>query len=168
MGSPWWLGAVFLAVGCEGAPEPRVIAAKEQAQCRYLAPTADRIAVDRRLVDGVEPNTAHVYSLQMQNPEARVIGAKLHIRPIEGVTPSTLGTVLVCHETQQLLRGPTLADDPYSLPDYWVDIHVEPEGPGYVVTTEGPNVTVGLELLARARAFAHQGPTPAIPPEVEP
>ncbi len=169
MGSRWWsLGVCFLVSGCAEAREPRVVAAREEAVCNGLAPTADQIAIDPTLVSRVEPFVTHVHSFQVSGPEARMIGAKLHIRPIEGVTSAALRRVLVCHETRQVLGGATSGDDPYSLPHEWVHIGVEPDGAGYVVTTDGQDVRAGRKLLRRALLFAERGPTPLPPPPEDP
>jgi hypothetical protein len=166
MSARWWiLGSAAWWVGCASAhTEPRAVAAREQGECRDVSTMASTVALDGALVDRVEPLLAHVHSFQLGGPEPRLIGARLHIRPVEGVTTASLNQALLCHEVREVLSTPTMSDDPYSLPNEWVDIRVEPEGLGYLVTTEGQAPSHGKALLERATLFAERRrAAPALP-----
>jgi hypothetical protein len=100
------------------------------------------------------------------NEEDRVSGAKLLIRPPEGVTADQLTRVLQCHSARVLLGQvdrSQLPDDPYWLPDAWVDIDVTPEAGNFAVTLRADSVAKNIQVLNRATAFAgthHDTATP--------
>jgi hypothetical protein len=93
--------------------------------------------------------------------ERRAIGAKLVIRPPEGVSPERMTRILQCHSSRELL-GRTdrveLPGDPYWLPGAWVDIGVSPEDGNYAVILQADTIARNLELYSRAAAYADAHP----------
>jgi hypothetical protein len=89
--------------------------------------------------------------------EERVSGAKLVIRPPDGLSSERLASILQCHSARALLGQVDVsrfADDPYWLPDAWLDIDVKSEGGNFAVTLSSDTVAKNLRVLERASAFA--------------
>jgi hypothetical protein len=98
--------------------------------------------------------------------EDRVTGARLIVRPPEGVSAERMTRVLQCHSAQVLLGQvdtSRLADDPYYLPNAWLDIEVKPENGNFVVVLRADSIPDGLAVLHRATAFAEAHRTSAEP-----
>jgi hypothetical protein len=148
---------------CAGQPRPTVRAAQvEQAQC--VGPASDDLSVLHSVtVVGARPIYSHVHT--NGNDEDRVSGAELVIRAPDGVTSEKLARVLQCHSARVLLGQvdpSVLPDDPYWLPDAWVDIDVKSAGGNFSVTLQADSIAKNLQVLSRATAFAdtHRSASP--------
>jgi hypothetical protein len=89
--------------------------------------------------------------------EERVAGVKLVIRPTDGMSPERLTRTLQCHSARALLGQvdrSQLPDDPYWLPDEWLDISVTPENGDFAVSLRADSVSKNLEVFTRATAYA--------------
>jgi hypothetical protein len=121
-------------------------------QCRDLSEetAAPRLAKDA--IDSVEPLTSHVQS--GNNSETRLLGAKIHVKPLAGLTRELLTRELQCHEARVLLgKSPPLVDDPYSAAPAWVDIGVDSESNGFAVRVESFDFDTAKAELARANRY---------------
>ncbi len=154
------LVAAGLALGgtaCAAKVTPTAKAASvEQLQCDRRAPGEDVRLLQGTTVLGASPLYSHVISGK-NDSEDRVTGAKLLVRPPEGVSPERLTRVLQCHSAKALLGQidtSAYASDPYWLPDAWLDIQVKPENGNYEVVLRAESIPDGLEVLHRATAFA--------------
>ena len=147
------LASVVAIVGCtEGQrPEPRTLAAKQAARCGDESSVAQERAASRSNVEQVEPLYAIVDSTP-NGQESRLIGAKLHLRPLPGETAESMTHALYCHAATEVLQGHDAC--PYSIPDGWVDISVKSDGDGYVVKLQGQDFGQAKTILERAQAFA--------------
>jgi hypothetical protein len=143
--------------GCTVNVPPAARAAQvEHAQCAGAKTAQD----DLRLLEATtvlkaEPLYSRVHT--NGNDEDRVSGAKLLIRPPPGISADRLGLVLQCHSARALLGQvdkSQVPDDPYWLPDAWVDIDVTPEAGNFAVTLRADSVSRNLQVLNRATAFA--------------
>jgi hypothetical protein len=88
---------------------------------------------------------------------ARVTGARLIVRPPEGVTVDAFTRALQCHGALALLGQADqwmLPNDPTWLPDAFVAIDVVPKGGNFEVNLSSDSVRDNLRLYYRARAFA--------------
>lgn len=114
-------------------------------------------------IEAVEPSVAHVKS-GPNDREARLRGARIHVRPAQGLSPESIARSLECHESRVVLgTSAAPADDPYSLAGRWLDIHVDSEGDGFVVRVEpeaSGDADAAREVLERARRFAAAGRRP--------
>lgn len=127
---------------------PRCAGFPEEAAAALLSPAA---------IDSVEPAYSYVQS-GPGDREARLRGARIHVRPTAAAaSPEAIARALECHESRVVLgtasAGP---DDPYSLPDHWLDIGVSSEGDGFVVRVEPQERAASdaaREILARAKRF---------------
>ncbi len=104
-------------------------------------------------VEAVEP--AYVY---MQSGsatlEARLRGARLHLRPGPSMSRESLQRGLECHQAHVVLGGASPSEtDPYVLPGAWLDIDAESEGDGFVVAVRTDDVRSAKGVLERARRF---------------
>ena len=144
-----------------------------------VSPTARATSVAHLECDGAASDAADVHVLQStsvlsagplyahvitgkNDAEERVTGARLLVRAPEGVSAERLQRILQCHSAQVLLGqvDPSrFADEPYWLPDAWVDIHVQPDDGGMAVTVSAQSIPEGLKVLHRATAFAETHPT---------
>jgi hypothetical protein len=120
-----------------------------QARCA-AEPTSDARVVDPRNVDRVEPLYA-VVSSTPNGMESRLIGAKLHLKQVDGLSAESVGNALWCHAAQDTLRGNDTC--PYAIPDAWVDIQVRPDATGYQVALRGQDFHEAEQILSRARAY---------------
>jgi hypothetical protein len=117
----------------------------EEAAAPLLTPAA---------IDSVEPAYAHVQS----GPsfyQARLRGARIHLRPIAAMSRETIARSLECHESRVVL-GTTqgVVDDPYGLPGRWLDIDVDSDRDGFVVQVGSDDVPTAHDVLERAKRFA--------------
>jgi hypothetical protein len=158
------LAFAMLLAGCAiFSPIPDMRTAKDHA--REVEPRCKGFADDKApvlsatVIDKVEPAYSYVKS-GPNDPEARLRGARLHVRPLPGLTSEILARTLECHEVRVTLGAtPALANDPYVLPDRWLDIDVDSEGDGFVAQVRIDAFDDAKEVLARARAFAaHPAP----------
>jgi hypothetical protein len=156
MGSRWWLVAsATIAVGCtmSRAP-PRAQAAAIEASCGQTPSAADARIIESRNVDRVEPLYAIVYSTP-NGMESRLIGARVHLRTIDGVTAEAVGHTLTCHAARETLSTREASDTcPYFVPGVWVDINVKADPMGYEVALRGQDFEEARQILDRARIFA--------------
>jgi hypothetical protein len=85
----------------------------------------------------------------------RLLGAKIKWLAQEGLTAQWLERVLLCHGARgaqrQLGEG---VDDPFWLPDGWVEIDVEDGKGGFVVNLAGESLEQAKRIFSRAAAFA--------------
>ncbi|HEY8039376.1 MAG TPA: hypothetical protein VIF15_06260 [Polyangiaceae bacterium] len=147
-------GAILVTSCTLSRTPPRVQAAAVDARCGDEPTGTDTRIVGSTNVDRVEPLYAIVDSTP-NGMESRLIGAKLHVRTIDGVTAEALGHALQCHAARQTVQEPPAADAcPYALPDGWVDIQVKADAMGYEVDLRGQDFVEARQILDRARAFA--------------
>jgi len=154
-----WLaiGLVCGAAACTEHVAPTAKAARvEQMQCdRSMRAGDDVRLLQQTAVLGASPLYSHVVT--KDGSEDRVTGAKLVVRPPAGVSPEALTRLLQCHSAQVLLGqvDPSrFSDDPYTLPDAWLDINVKSEDGNFLVVLRADSIPDGLDVLRRATAFA--------------
>jgi len=117
----------------------------EDAAASLLAPAA---------IDSVEPAYSHVQS----GPsfyQARLRGARIHLRPIATMSRESIARSLECHQSRVVLgaaRGS--ADDPYAMADHWLDIDVDSDKDGFVVQIGSDDMPTARDVLERAKRFA--------------
>jgi hypothetical protein len=117
----------------------------EEAATPLLAPAA---------IDSVEPGYSHVQS----GPsfyQARLRGARIHLRPIASMSRESIARSLECHESRVVL-GTTVAaaDDPFALAGQWLDIDVDSDKDGFVVQVGSDDLPTARDVLERAKRFA--------------
>ena len=148
-------GMLVLA-GCSSAPPPSAKAAGvERLQCDTASASQDGLVRSTRVL-AVEPLYSHVITSN-NNSEERVAGAKLLVRPPSGVTADELTRVLQCHSARVLLgqvNPATVPNDPYWLPDTWVNINVKPENGNFAITIAADSVHDNLTVFGRANHYA--------------
>jgi hypothetical protein len=159
-------GVACAASACAGKIAPAAKAASvEQLQCDHRTPGEDVSLLQGTTVLGASPLYSHVITGK-NDSEERVTGAKLLVRPPEGVSPERLTRVIQCHSARALLGQvdtSRFADDPYWLPDAWLDIEVKPENGNYEVVLRADSIPAGLKVLHRATAFAESHRQPVGP-----
>jgi hypothetical protein len=153
---------VFVA-GCQYNPllpdmrTPADFARTVAPRCEGFTDEAAATLLSPTVIDSVEPAYAHVQSGSSQQ-EARLRGARLHVRPMPGFSRESIGRSLECHQSRVVLgTAAPMNDDPYALAGRWLSINVDSEGDGFVVQvapTSRESVDVAREILARATRFA--------------
>jgi hypothetical protein len=91
------------------------------------------------------------------NGISKVIATRIVLRPPAGVTADKMTRILQCHNARVVLErvdAARLPNDPYSLPDTWIDIDVKEEEGNYVVVIGADRVADNIRVLQRAKAFA--------------
>jgi hypothetical protein len=148
--------AASLAVGCASTlPVATKAAEVERLQCESGPEEQGDLAILRsaKVLDA-RPLYSHILS-GSDNSEERVDGAKILVRPPEGVSAERMTRILQCHSAQVLLgQQGSLATDPFWLPGTWLNIEVAPESGNYAVTLEADSVADNLKVAAHAMAFA--------------
>jgi hypothetical protein len=129
----------------------------EQIQCGSGSAEAEDIrVVENATVLKAQPLYSHVMS-GPNGAEERVDGAKLLVRPPEGVSAERMTRIIQCHSARALLgkvdRSP-FPDDPFWLPNTWVTVEVRPEGGNYAVVLEANDLPTNIELARRVMAYA--------------
>jgi hypothetical protein len=151
------------ALACSSAPRPAARAAGvERVQCDPSATAQDDVVRSMRVI-AVEPIYSHVASTGQS--EERVTGAKLVVRPPQGMTADRMTRVLQCHSARVLLGQAASKDanDPTFLPDRWVNIEVTPENGNFAITLSSESVGDNLQVYGRANHYADEHMTAADP-----
>lgn len=151
------IGAACLAAACTTGQTPVAkAAAVEQLQCEPSSASDSVGVLQRTTVLSAGPLYSHVRTGK-DDSEDRVTGAKLIVRAPEGVSAEKLTRLLQCHSAQVLLGQvdtSKFSNDPYSLPNAWVDIDVKGADGNYTIVLRADSVSEGLNVLHRATAFA--------------
>jgi hypothetical protein len=104
-------------------------------------------------VDSVEP--AYSFVQTGNDRRANLRGARIHVKPLPGLSPEAMTRTLECHQVGVVLRGdPSATDDPYSLPGRWLDFDVSSEADGFVVLARVTSIDDARVVLDRAKHFA--------------
>jgi hypothetical protein len=131
--------------------------AVEQTQCDGSTSAENEARViEGATVLAVEPIYSYVHTATT-GTDKRVAGAKLLIRPPEGIDAERVLRILQCHSARAVLGrvdASKFPDDPYWLAGSWLDIDLVPESGNLSVTVQADDITKNLQVLARARAFA--------------
>jgi hypothetical protein len=150
-----------LALACQSQPSPIVRAAGvERSECdasRTSQTEVELLQTTQVLQAG--PLYGHIFDANHANESQMIIGAKLLVRPPAGVRPDELARILQCHRARVVLGEESAAqfpDDPYWLPDAWVDIDVNSENGNYAVLLSSDKVRYNLELVTRAKRYASE------------
>jgi hypothetical protein len=139
----------------------------EQLQCDG----ATSVETDVRVIEGatvlaVEPLYSYVHTATT-GTDKRVAGAKLLIRPPEGIDAERVLRIIQCHSARAVLGridASRFPDDPYWLDGAWLQIDLVPESGNLSVTVQADDIHKNLQVLARARAFAARARLPPPPP----
>ncbi len=109
--------------------------------------------MSRTSLDSVEPAYAHVAT--GNGSEQRLQGARIHLRPLPGATSQSLERSLECHESAVVLgKSEPVVDDPFVLPNRWIDVDVDTEADGFVALVRADTFDDAKRILERARRFA--------------
>jgi hypothetical protein len=153
--------ACLSLIGCFLSPIPDTRTPADRAReiaprCSAVSEEASRNALSPALIDAVEPAYSYVSSGPVDR-QARLRGARVHVRPAQAQSRESLQRGLECHQAGVLLgqiREPP--DDPYVLPGVWLDIDADSEGDGFVVAVQTNALPSARSVLERARRFASQ------------
>jgi hypothetical protein len=150
------LSIAALAAACTSAVRPTVKAAEvERTQCESGAAAQNAAVIRAVKVIEAEPLYSYAASNAGDNDLKIVDGAKIVVRPPEGVSADRLSRILQCHSAQVLLGEQTnVAADPFWLAGTWLSIDVKPERGNYAVTLEADTVAANIKIAAHAMAFA--------------
>jgi hypothetical protein len=161
------LPLVLVLVACGGVPflTPDMRTAADRAReieprCKNFTEESSKAMLSPDAIDSVEVAYSYVQSGPVSR-EARFRGAHLHVKPLPGFSREALTRGLECHEARVLLgRVPAGPDDPYVLEGNWLDIDVDSNGDGFVVSVLGDDLDAARRVLERAQRF---GGAPARP-----
>lgn len=156
---PYFVLAALL-VGCSGVPllvpdtrTPADHARELEPRCRDFGESVVAPMLARGAIDTVEPAYSHVKSGPVDR-EARLRGVRIRIKPLAGYSKETIARSAECHEARVVLgQAPARADDPYVLPDHWLDIDVESEGDGFAVLVRSDEMDIARQVLSRAQRY---------------
>jgi hypothetical protein len=144
--------------GCVLSPLPDMRTPADRAReltprCEGFADVSSGPVTSRSGIDSVEPAYAHVAT--GNGSEQRLRGARIHVRPLPGATSQLLARSLECHESSVVLgKSETVVDDPFVLPNRWIDVDVDTEADGFVVLVRADSFEDAKRILERARRFA--------------
>jgi hypothetical protein len=168
-GSAIWLltGLAGVLSGCSIfaflAPEKVTPAERARAiepRCRGFNGDATTALLSPESVDSVEPSYSYVQT--GNDRRANLRGARIHVKPLPGLSPEAMTRTLECHEVAVVLRGQApLKDDPYFLPGRWVDVDVSSDTDGFIVLASVIRTEEAQVVLDHARQFAAD----AVPPQ---
>jgi hypothetical protein len=133
-----------------------------QFQCADLQP-AQRAALvlakpEAVLVDAAlgerKPSDGFPHGFPKGQPPPTLLGATLRIAAPHGATAAWLQRELECHQSEVVLGRVRLTDnDPYAIPNDWLDIAVTEQGNGFVVETRAASRSAAEAALERAMRF---------------
>jgi hypothetical protein len=146
------------ALACAESPLPATKAAEvERADCGSPFDEASAQRVLKTVeVSATAPKYMPMFSSRLAGG-VLVTGVRIVIRPPEGLSAGQVERLLQCHGARAVLDHidrSDLSDDPFWLPDDWVDINVVEKAGNYLVTVEGTNVQHNIDVYERAKAFA--------------
>lgn len=155
---PWALalGAFFLAqctIFYSRPMTPEQSAAAESEHCRGFA--ASTALADMVRADSIERTEALYATVRSGRGDhaTRLMGALITLKPLPGVTAEWLQRALLCRQVTQVSTHAT-GDDPYWLPDAWLDVSVKSNGDAFSVLLKHEDLFRAQAVLARARAYA--------------
>jgi hypothetical protein len=150
------VSVISSASACASAPPPSTKAAGiERLQCDARVTAQDDLVRSTRVLS-VEPLYSHVMTSR-NNSQEQVQGAKLLVRPPKDVSAEELTRILQCHSARVLLgrvNPDTVPNDPYWLPDTWVNINVTPEDGNFAITVTANSIDENLAVFGRANHYA--------------
>jgi hypothetical protein len=150
------LGVASLSAACASNPAPAAKAAGvERTQCDSSTQDATQLLRSTKVLR-IDPIYSHVLTTR-NGSEERVNGAKLIVRAPPGVTADQMTRTLQCHSARVLLgqvNSAAVPNDPYWLPNAWVNIDVKPENGNFTVTLSADTVRDNLQVLSRANHYA--------------
>jgi hypothetical protein len=151
---------VLLGAACSSNPPPSAKAARvERLQCEpgETGQQEEQLIRSTKVLE-VEPLYSHVRTSN-NDAEERVNGAKLVVRPPQGISGEQMTRLLQCHSARVLLgqvNAPSFGNDPYWLPDTWVSIDVKPENGNFAITLSADSVRDNLKVFSRANRYGEQ------------
>ncbi len=122
--------------------EPKCKASSEAAAATLMAPA---------VIERVEPDNAIVPS--GNDRRANLMGARMYLLPAagHGQAPEEITRSLECHQVRAILGQIEVRDDdPYVLPDRWLDIDTHSEGDGFSVRVTIDSIADARRVLDRA------------------
>jgi hypothetical protein len=135
------------------AIEPKCKSMSEQMVESFASPSA---------IDSVEPAYTFVPSTASSR-EARLRGALIHLKPVTTMSREAMVRGFECHEARVTLgSAPPFADDPYVLPNHWLDIDVDSEGDGFAVQIRAETFKDAQRVLERAKLFVASRPAEVV------
>ena len=152
-------GFALLAFGCwPSTVTPATQATElEKQQCNSGGAEQNEVQVlNNATVLRVTPLYGHVHT-SPNTFESRINGAVVYVQPPKDLRPEQLTQIVQCHSARALLGeiDPNqIRNDPYWLPNAWLDIDVKPQPGSYAITISANSVKDGLQVLARAKAYA--------------
>jgi hypothetical protein len=162
----------LLPVGCGAASSTRLgdvlaIATAEQARsCRAGSHVAAHEVLASEAIVSVEPWHETVLGRTGAH-EGALLGARVYLRALPGMTPEAVEQALRCHCAERLLYPDQTASEPARDPicsaDGWVDIDVGFDRRGYIVALRGHTSRQAEALLTRMTRFAHVHPAASTP-----
>jgi hypothetical protein len=159
-----WTHRLFIAAlaylpGCAFLPVPDFRTPADHARevvprCRSFSEDASQQLLAPSLIESVEPSYSYVSSNSIDR-EARLRGARMHLRPTGAMSHESIQRSLECHQAHVVLGlAPARDDDPYVLTGTWLEINADSEGDGFVVAVQTMNFETARSVLERARRFA--------------
>jgi hypothetical protein len=150
------IGVLAFASACVSQPRATVQAVQvERIQCDSDATSRDDLV---RSIAVLNIRPIFTYMRSNTSSEQHVNGAKLLVRPPQGVSAEQLTRILQCHSARALLGQlrNSVANDPYWLPDAWVTIDVTAENGNFAVTLATDTVRDNLRVYGRANQYADE------------
>ena len=146
------ISTATIAPGCFLSPIPDMRTAADHA--REIEPRCRGIVDASLVIDSVAPAYSYISGGPVGR-DAHMRGAEIHLRPGPGLTKEGIQRALECHEALATLgRLQAIPDDPYFLPDVWLEINADSEGDGFVVRVLVDALDDARNVLARARRTA--------------
>jgi hypothetical protein len=161
------LGLAVVLVGCGGIPflvpdsrTPADRAREVEPKCQGFGDETAAALLSPASFDSVEPAYSYVQG-GPNDREARLRGARIHVKPLPGFSREAMARSLECHEARVTLgRVQAKTDDPYVLAGEWLDIDVDSVGDGFVVQVRANEFDAARRVLERAQRFAGPAPHP--------
>jgi hypothetical protein len=163
MRSSLGLAVACCLAGCSGipllVPDTRTTADRArqiEPRCKDFAEERVQPMLAPMAIDSVEPAYSYVQS-GPNDREARLRGARIHVKPLPGFSREALARGIECHQARVTL-GQVAAgtDDPYVLAGQWLDVDVDSEGDGFAILVRAEQADVARQVLQRAQRFVNQ------------
>jgi hypothetical protein len=147
------LAALFTACSRSATREERRVAALRERSSYCDEPAGRAVEEILGAVQRVDPIIVVLKSGRIIS-KSTLVGARVSLRALHGITPQWLERTLHCHQAQRTLDSSSPADldaDPFWLPDGWVEMEVRPVRGGFIAKLRGSTDEEAEEIYSRAQ-----------------
>jgi hypothetical protein len=122
-----------------------------ESHCKWVNDDSVAQLLDPTAVDRVEPELSYVQS--GNDRRANLMGARVYLRPLPGLSAESMTRTLECHQARTTLGQVQAREgDPYVLPGRWLDVDAVSHEDEFAIRIRASDISDARLVLARARS----------------